>query len=243
MAGEERHSRVHALDFVRGLAIVFMVFYNWSVALQYFGLLDIGRNVFYSLFLPVMIASVFIFVSGIASRLSYERNKETFHSRYFRRGSILLAFSLLITFFTYLFVPQRTIIFGILHFFAAGSFLLPLFARLGKSLPPFSIAALILGIYLQTQGFDFNYLLWLGLAPRNFSTFDYFPLLPWLGVLLLGFHAGPAASGLAGKYRLSGVVSKLLILLGRHSLLIYLLHQPLLIAALLLSGMPVFNLP
>jgi len=66
------------------------------------------------------------------------------------------------------------------------------------------------------------------------QTEDYVPLLPWFGVVLLGLYTGPYLARLAGQWqgaKKSGVI-RMLALSGRHSMVIYLLHQPVLIGAL-----------
>jgi uncharacterized membrane protein len=71
-------------------------------------------------------------------------------------------------------------------------------------------------------------------------TEDYVPVLPWFGVVLLGTAAARILYG--GHHTpafamrdYTSVVSSALIGLGRHSLLIYLLHQPIFMAILFVA--------
>ncbi|NIM47536.1 MAG: DUF1624 domain-containing protein, partial [Candidatus Aenigmarchaeota archaeon] len=92
--------------------------------------------------------------------------------------------------------------------------------------------------------FDFSWLLWLGFTPKNYYTFDYFPILPWFGITLLGIYFGNLLYK-NGKRRfkikdVSNVsIVKFLTFLGRKSLIIYLVHQPLLVIFLLILGFKV----
>jgi uncharacterized membrane protein len=105
----------------------------------------------------------------------------------------------------------------------------------------------ILGAYLKGFAFNFFWLSWLGFRPAQFYSVDYFPLLPWFGVVLMVIFFGNLLySDYSRRFQLvdlsffSGI--KVLCFLGKHSLLIYLLHQPLIIAVLYLLGMVNMNL-
>jgi uncharacterized membrane protein len=86
--------------------------------------------------------------------------------------------------------------------------------------------------------FNFPWLLPLGFQPQEFASFDYFPILPSFGVVLLGIALGNwlyskgkrAFDFSEGK----NAIAKCPAFFGRHSLIIYLLHQPVIIAVLLL---------
>ena len=86
-----------------------------------------------------------------------------------------------------------------------------------------------LGFYIKNFIVSYPWLMWLGLKFNNFNTLDYFPLLPWFGVILLGIYFGKLLYP-KGKRRFNiNLENKYLSFLGRHSLIIYLLHQPILI--------------
>ena len=232
--------RIRAIDFARGAAIALMVLFNYSVTLAYFGIIRPPSGFAYSFALPALIAAAFIFLSGAVARVASERQGKAFGGKYFARGLKLAAFAALVTVFTYLFVPQGTIVFGILHFFAATSFLVPFLAKHKRANLALGLAAIAAGILLQQARFDFPYLLWLGFVPSNFSTFDYFPLLPWAGLLILGMHFGKCVARKAAAVKIGGAVAGVFEFLGRHSLEAYLVHQPLLILLLAALG---FRLP
>ncbi len=92
--------------------------------------------------------------------------------------------------------------------------------------------------------FDYPSLHWIGLMTFRPATEDYVPLLPWMGVVLLGISAGHLLEKTtAGKQLLCWYLpfgfARILALAGRHSLLVYMLHQPVLLALLWpIAGFP-----
>jgi len=232
--------RIQAIDFIKGIDIVFMVLFNYSITLDYFNLIQIPSDYLYRYMLPISIASIFIFMSGISAHLSFEKHKEKLTQRYFIRGMKLLFFAILITLFTYVFVPGKTIYFGILHFFAVASFIIPVFIKYTRLNLIAGLSIILSGVYLQQQTFNFSYLLWLGFVPENFSTFDYFPLIPWLGVILLGVYFSRYIVVKTANIKFESGFSSVLKFLGKHSLTVYLIHQPLLIMLLIVFGFKLF---
>jgi uncharacterized membrane protein len=228
--------RIQVIDFIKGIDIILMVLFNYSITLDYFKLIEIPSGYLYHYILPISIASIFIFISGVTSYVSYEKHKEKLTRKYFIRGMKLLFFAFLITLFTYVFVRPNTIFFGILHFFAVTSFLIPIFIKYHKLNLLAGFAIILSGVYLQQQTFTYPYLFWIGFVPENFSTFDYFPLIPWLGVILLGIYYSDYIVKKTADIKFTGGFSKIFMFLGKHSLFIYLIHQPVLILLLIVSG-------
>lgn len=235
-----KQDRIQAIDLIKGINIVLMVLFNYSITLDYFGLIRIPSNYLYQYIVPGSIASIFIFISGVAAYVSYEKHKEKLAAKYFIRGIKLLFFAILITLFTYVFVPQKTIFFGILHFFALASFIIPIFIKYHKLNLIAGLSIIISGIYLQQQIFNFSFLFWLGFTPLNLSTFDYFPLIPWLGVILLGIYCGNYIIGKTVKIKFKSKISSIFSFIGKHSLTIYLIHQPVLVLFLIGCGFKLF---
>ncbi|TRZ87586.1 MAG: DUF1624 domain-containing protein [Methanosarcinales archaeon] len=232
--------RIQTIDLIKGIDIVFMVLFNYSVTLDYFRLIPKPSNYLYQYILPFSIASIFIFMSGVTSYISYERNKEKLTRKYFIRGINLLFFASLITLFSYVFVPQYTIFFGILHFFAVSSFLIPFFIKFNKLNLIAGLSIILSGVYLQQQTFNFSYLFWLGFVPENLSTFDYFPLIPWFGVILLGVYYGRYIIEKTANIMFKRKIPSIFTFLGKHSLTVYLFHQPALILLLIVLGFKLF---
>jgi uncharacterized membrane protein len=128
-------------------------------------------------------------------------------------------------------------VFGILHLIGASIILA--YPFLGLKLPNVALGAACIATGLYLHGFHNSWLVWLGTRP-DFFMLDYWPIFPWFGVMLLGVFAGNALYGDRGKLDASPSARppsvEPLTFLGRHSLLVYLVHQPILLAALLLLG-------
>jgi uncharacterized membrane protein len=225
-----------------------MVLYHFSYDLAYFaGLFDVS---FFRSGLALNIArlggATFIFLAGLSLTLSYRRATKTrlagwrLFRKYLGRGVWIFSFGLLITFLTWIFVPEDMIVFGILHLIGVSIILAYPFLTLKLPNAVLGFGCIIIGLYLRNFDADHAYLAWLGVKPDSFML-DYWPLFPWFGVMLLGICAGNTLYG--GRIRsVPGPAPKLpgirpLGFLGRHSLPVYLLHQPILLATLILLGL------
>ena len=225
--------RFWEIDAARGAAVVLMVLFNYSFTLDYLKLFTLTEGWGYWWLFPRLVAGTFIFIAGIAVTISYSRNGKTA-----KRGAKIFSLGLLITAATYLLVPEAAVWFGILHFIGLSVILSPLFMK-WKPIDT-AVAGMIIiaaGAWLNGMVFDFPWLMWLGFIPV-FTTLDYFPLLPWLGVFLTGMAAGKKYYS-KGKRRFAIKETQvpLINFLGRHSLIIYLLHQPVLLIILRISGL------
>lgn len=225
--------RFWEVDFFRGIAILFMLLFNWSFTLKFFDIFSISNSSFYWYIFPRMIAASFIFIAGIALTLNVKNR--------LKHGLTIFGLGLMITIVTWIFFPTYYIRFGILHLIGLSIILaIPLmkYTRLNLIL---GAAITLIGMILQNFTFDFSWLLWLGFTPANFVSFDYFPMIPWFGFMLLGIYFGKILY-INGKrnFRIpdySKTISvKIIDFLGRNSLIIYLLHQPLLLLILFFFG-------
>lgn len=223
--------RFWEIDYARGLAVALMVLFNYSFALDYFRIYSIADGWIYWWLFPRIIAGIFIFLVGMSLTISYSRNKSK--SRLAIRGAKIFALGMLATAATWLLFPQETIWFGILHLIGISIILSVIFLKFERLNLFLGILLAAIGVYLSNFTFDFPWLLWLGFAP-SFSTFDYFPLLPWLGLVLVGMFFGRRLykNGRTRVKRKPLTGSGVVCFLGRHSLIIYVLHQPVLLLIL-----------
>lgn len=235
-------SRHWEIDGLRGLAVVMMVVYHLMYDLYFFGVSDAIFTSRFWFYFQRTTASLFIVLMGVSLALSYSRSlqqgKEVRYGKFFRRGVRIFAWGLVVTAVTWLALgPALAIRFGILHFMGVSIMITYPFLRYRWPNLVLGILLIGLGKYLQTQTFDLPWLLWLGFEPPNHSYIDYFPLIKWFGVVLLGIFAGnllypknDPAVRLPDLSRLWPMA--LLRWMGNRSLAIYLMHQPILFAIL-----------
>jgi len=161
--------------------------------------------------------------------------------KYLKRGLKVFSWGLIITLTTWVFLRAGFVIFGILHFIGISIILAYPFLKLRSWNLLIGIAFISPGIYLKNFTFGYPWLMWLGLKPERFYTVDYFPIFPWFGVILIGvFFGNLLYPDYTQKFKLFDLSDftfiRLFCFLGRHSLLIYLIHQPILITLLYLLG-------
>lgn len=239
--------RFWEVDVLRGLAVVMMIFYHLIYDLGYFGGYISEMRSGLWLFLAQATASIFIILVGVSLTLSASRIKAENHSgqlflHLLKRGSKIFCLGMAITLVTYLAARQEFICFGVLHLIGISIVFSYPFLK-ARTFSLFAGSAFILiGLHIQDLYFDLPWLLWLGLAPKHFFTLDYFPVFPWFGVVLIGIFLGNNLySGYDRRFDLPDLSdswgAKLLGILGRNSLLIYLIHQPFLMLILFFAGM------
>ncbi len=234
--------RYWEIDFLRGVAIIMMIVFHVIFDMYYFANYEINlQSGFWWLFARIT-ASIFIFLVGISLTVSYSRairNKQkNLLLKYLYRGTKIFSWGLIITLITWIFLRQGFIVFGVLHFIGLAIILAYFFLRFRLLNLFLGIGLILTGIYLRGFVFDYPYFLWLGLIPQGFYTLDYFPLLPWFGLVLLGLFFGkllyPEGKRSFRIRETRNPIARSFCFLGRHSLLIYLVHQPVLIAMLYL---------
>lgn len=240
--------RFWEIDSLRGIAIITMILYHFLFDINFFGVYPVDVYNGYLWFMARATAFTFIFLVGISLTLSRSRADITgqykgggLFKKFLKRGIKIFSLGILVTIVTWIFIPQEFIMFGVLHFIGISIILAyPLLKRKYVNLI-LGLFIITTGIYLSNFTFNFNWLLWLGFIPNNLQTVDYFPLFPWFGVILLGLFAGSLLyknyqrrfklPDLSGTHTVRGFS-----FLGRHSLVIYLIHQPILIVILYLMG-------
>jgi uncharacterized membrane protein len=238
--------RFWEIDALRGTAVVAMVLYHFSYDLAYFGLFDVG---FFRSGLGLntgrLIGGSFIFLAGLSLTLSYGRATASRPSggklfrKYLSRGLRIFSYGLAITFLTWIFLPNEMIVFGILHLIGVSIILAYPFLNLKLPNVFLGVACIAVGFLLRGLDVDNPWLVWIGTDP-TFFMLDYWPIFPWFGVMLLGVAAGNVLYGDRRKQAAPPTsrpqAIRPLAFLGRHSLVVYLVHQPVLLAALILLG-------
>lgn len=234
-------NRFFEIDFLRGFAIIIMIIYHLFYDLNFFNFynINIGSGLWW--YFARVIASTFILLVGISLTLSYSRAKKPNYAKYMKRGFRIFSWGLLITLMTGIFLRQGFVMFGVLHLIGVSIILAYPFLKF-RFLNLFTgIIFIIFGTYIKNFTFDFPWLMWLGLRPESLYTFDYFPIFPWFGLVLIGLFIGNSLyPNYKRKFKLPDISNfsfvRLFCFLGRKSLFIYLIHQPILITLIYLLG-------
>lgn len=261
--GKTGHRRIHALDELRGFTILLMILYHSWYILGYLFNIGFCRTLFdffkYDLPLQPFFAGVFIVICGISCNLSHSN---------FKRGLLLAGVAALLSLCTWCAVfwgildKSSYIWFGILHCLAVCILLYALLQPTLRLIPPWLgllICAVLLWIcwhvpaehggYFGIKGLftmavpeaapNTPHLYPFGLCPV-YNTADYFPLLPWFFCFLMGTFIGVWAK--KGKFPKWTYRSRLPFLstIGRYTLWIYVLHQPI-VYLLCLAGFTLFD--
>lgn len=234
-------TRIWELDAIRGFCILCVIVIHFVFDLQYFVGLDLQLPALY-LFIQNNGGVLFILVSGICATLG---------SRSFRRGTIVFCSGLLISLVTYGMIAlgmagkDAVILFGILHFLGFAMMIYPLLKKFPTVLlAPLGAVMIVTGYILLRRSFDTpGYLHWLfvfGIRYPGFAAGDYFPLLPYLGWFMEGIVLGRTLykekKTLFPRVNARIAPLRFFQACGRHSLLIYLVHQPLCYGLLVLAA-------
>lgn len=236
------------LDIFRGIGVTLMLGFHllydlWKFNTPVSGILEKVPIVFWR-FTPSIIGSIFFLAVGASVWLTEISSQRSLRG-HLRGVTKVACAAALVTLGTYLFDPQRVIVMGVLHCIAVVKLLMmPLVSRSTNVL-------LIWGAILSIAGFGTRIfevkttnLFWLGGIPYGVHVGpDYYPLLPWLGVATLGtvwmrMKSRPRSVSQVVPVRSAAVFHDgrlVLGWLGRHSIAIYLLHQPIFIALIQIS--------
>jgi len=228
---DKKNARIGIIDAIRGVAIILMFIYHFAFDLYDAGMLS--AKLMYAQ--PVNIlreffAALFVVISGVASVLS--RNN-------LKRGLLLFAAGLAISLVTYIYDPALTVRFGVLsllgssaiifHFTKKGLFRLPAWS----TLVAFSLLA-ALTWSIRFHNFDVEHLWMFGFTNYYFTSADYFPLFPYLFIFLAGTSLGRYVADGSMPTWFYSFKCRFFEAAGRRSFLIYVIHQPVLIALTML---------
>ncbi len=237
MAATEGKARLQSIDVYRGVALAVMAAYHLAWDLNYYGFISTGIGVD-AVWLGTQrsILGAFLLVSGASLTLAHGDGIRW--RGFWRREAILVAAALAVSGVTYLIFGPALAWFGVLHAIALCSLLALLFIGapvwIGVLI---AVASILVGIVIQSDAFDPQWLDWIGFARQIPDTADLVPVFRGFGVLLLGalgmrmLRDRPMVT-----WRSDNVAVRGLGLLGRWSLLFYLLHQFVLFGIVMLAA-------
>ncbi len=229
--------RLIALDLARSLALVAMAIFHFGFDLESFGLIAPGTmqsGVWY--YYARSVAGSFLFMAGLGLWLAHGQGIRwrAFGARLVR----ILAAALAVTLATRVAMGPYYVFFGILHVIALASLVGLTFLRLPAGLTLLvAWMAFLAPTWVRSDLFNAPWLLWTGLSTAPVYSVDFEPAFPWLAPFL----AGVASARIAGRFglwdrsaRRAAPARALRIAAwpGRHSLFVYLVHQPVLIGCL-----------
>lgn len=221
--------RLQSVDVYRGLALVAMAVYHACWDLNYYGLISVGIGVD-----PVWITAqrsiltAFLLLAGAGLALGHGSGIKW--RAFWRREAVLVVAAIAVSAGTWFLFQDDLAYFGVLHMIALGSLLalpfvvLPIWAGILVAIVVLALPALY-----SSDLFDPRWLNWLGFFKITPETADLVPVFPWLGVMLIGVLGmrllrGAPAFGWSSR----NPVVRGLAFAGRWSLIVYLIHQPLL---------------
>ncbi|GLS88022.1 hypothetical protein GCM10010873_29960 [Cypionkella aquatica] len=225
-------TRIPLLDLARSLALLGMIAFHVSYDLLMFGLIPYEyaqTPTFY--YHARIVAGSFLLLSGIGLWLAHGQGIRW--PAFWRRFAKIAGAALLVSLATRAAMPDFYIYFGILHAIALYSLLGLITLRLPAVVTAALAAVFVYGSYAwHSQALNAPLLRFIGLALDPATTMDFEPIFPWFGAVLAGIALGKIGSqtglwaALAGKP--SGAWVKIASWPGQHSLVIYLVHQPIL---------------
>jgi uncharacterized membrane protein len=230
--------RYDRLDALRGFAMVWMTVFHFCFDLSYFRLIhqDFYRDPTWT-WQRSAIVSLFLLCAGMGQAVALAQGQSA--ERFWRRWGQIMGCALLVSLGSWFMFPRSFISFGVLH----GMAMMLILVRFGLGRLPrpwlwlLGLIAILLPLVIANPFFDTRTTNWVGLVTRKPLTEDYVPLLPWLGPMLFGCALAqtdvvrawlrrPLPAGLRP-------VLRPLALLGQWSLSYYMVHQPILIGALM----------
>lgn len=239
----EKHGRWPTLDLLKGVAVVMMLIFHFAYDLKSFlpyGAVNLSwLPASFWFYLPRLTGGTFLFVFGYSCWLKRNMHSPGQDPSFlgFARAALKLGvIALTITFATTLFMPPSKIIyFGILHCLAVTKILLFPFLRFRFLNLAIAFATIALGPVMKSQAVATRWLLPVGIPSTLGTGGDWYALIPWAATAFLGVFAA-SLLGNNAPMAVSAVThtraTRALIWLGKRSLAIYLLHQPLLIGAI-----------
>jgi uncharacterized membrane protein len=238
------------VDAARGVAIIMMIVYHSTYDLDTLGRYGIQSTTGYWALFADVTAGLFLFLVGVSLAISRARTSLTgwrLFGKYLARGLRILAYGVVLT-IVFLALGMGVVVFGILHLIGISIILAYPFLGLRFTNLVLGVLIFVAGQYILVQGLDSQsfWLLPFGVVPEGVIMPDYRPLLPWFGVVLIGLFFGNVVYGDGRRPAVledkAPVLARPLLPPGRNSLFIYVIHQPIIIALLAVSGFVDLNI-
>ncbi|QNO15501.1 DUF1624 domain-containing protein [Alkalicella caledoniensis] len=221
--------RIWEIDLLRAIAIILMIIFHFVYDLNEFLGIDINYRSGFWYWEGKISALIFIFVSGISSGFSK-------HS--FKRGLKVLGYGMIVTAVTYVALGDMYIRFGILHLLGTCMIIFPVLKAMNNWLL-LGISAVIFYIspVVSSAKASNALLLPLGLKYPGLRAADYYPLIPYLAVFILGVISYKLYYHKKKSLFNFTLYNETISVISQKSLLIYLIHQPLLLAGIYLYSL------
>lgn len=238
--------RYDILDSLRGLTLISMIFYHTMWDIVYIYGVDAPWYESEAAYIwQQSICWTFILLSGFCWSMG---------RRHLKRGLIVLGLSVIISAVTILVMPESRILFGVLSLIGTAMLVMIPLDKLLKKVNPYIGIAVAFALFVVTRnvpsgtlGFEDWHLMWLpeglysnlftaylGFPDSAFFSTDYFPVLPWMFLYITGYFLYHIFRRRDWLKRLTRRGVAPLSFMGRHSLIIYALHQPIVYGVLYL---------
>ncbi len=243
--------RYWEIDAVRGFSLLAMIFLHTIFLLGVFHIVDVEVWLGLYIYLPLG-TSIFVIISGVALVLRHGRMlgqpRRAYYIAILKRGIEIILIGLVVSVIASLLIlvfisDGRYMYFNFLQMMGLSMILCLPFLRFGKWNQIPAVFFILLGLFLETIKGP-AWLMVFGILPPDLFPRDFFPIFPWVGVMLLGVCLGALLypNGIRRYHlRLAGKLGQVLALIGRYPLQIYLVHIPLigtiLLIIVVLSGL------
>jgi len=228
--------RLWEIDSIRGLAIIGMIIFHVFFILNFF---DVVKNDMHKggwFLLAIFVQLMFLVLVGVSLTLS-----KSSYEKQFLRGLKVLFMGILVSIITYFFDPVLFVKFGILHLIGLSVIVFSPISGQKYSSLFCGIASLLIWKFISNIAGTSTILYILGFKNPNMYSLDYFPIFPWISVVLFGIFIGNLFRGKITNDKLkTHLAPKMMmpfVFIGQNSLLIYMIHIPIIITTLI-----VFNI-
>ena len=236
--------RLHALDSIRGITLLSMIAYHamWDLVYMFGVRADWYRSDGAHLW-QQSICWTFILLSGFCHSLGRKP---------WKRGLIVFGASVLVTLVTLIFMPDQKILFGVLNLMGLSMLMMAALAKPFAHVNPYLCAILSFAVFVLTKTVQRGVLTVFGheiaVLPRGlyandltalfgfpgpgFYSTDYFPLIPWFFLYVTGWFLYRIFDRHGWLHVFEKPKIPVLGFIGRHTLPIYMAHQPVIYAVL-----------